>query len=453
MKVHPHEDLLLEMLSSPGAVPPWLAEHLERCEPCRAKLRALDRGISRASKKVSRILPWPLPTVDYTAVLQSTARQGELSRSAFTRERAEAGFLLTELLHHPAQRREVILRNHPRFATWGLYERLVEGARDLAPTDPAEAEVLARLALLLADVLDHRRLYNVRLIEDLRARAWGYLGNSCRVRSDLQGAEEGFERAFMCLRRGTREPLERAFLLDLKASLRTDQRRFDEALRLLRCCIAIFREVGDDHRAGRSLVKMAIAHYHAGEPENGIPLLLQALEVIDPAEEPRLLLSTWHNLVVFHAEIGRFMEAQGLFIKARPIYQRFSDPWAQNRRHWVQGKIARGLGQMGEAERHLLAARDGFVIEGIAYDTALASLDLASLYAEQGRMAELKDLAGQMVPFFASRQIHREAMAALTFFYRAVEAEGASAELVRQVAGYLERARLEPALRFEPPSG
>jgi tetratricopeptide (TPR) repeat protein len=451
MKIHPHEDLLLEMLLSPGAVPSWLVEHVQRCEPCRAKLRALEGGTARVPKRMARVLPWPPPAADYTAVLKSAARQGELNRLAFARERAAAGFLLTELLCHPAQRREFILRNHPRFSTWGLYERLVEGARDLGPTEPVEAEMLAQLALVLADVLERRRRYRAGLIEDLRARAWGYLANSRRVRSDLQGAEDGFERAFKHLRGGTREPLEKALLLDLMASLRIDQRRFDEALRLLRCSIAIFRELGDDHRGGRGLVKMAVAHYHAGEPESGVPLLRQALELIDPAEEPRLLLSTWHNLVLFHAETGRFMEAQGLFIKARPIYRRFPDSWAQNRRHWVQGKIARGLGQVGEAERHLLVARDGFVSEGIAYDTALASLDLASLYAEQGRLAELKDLAGQMMPFFASRQIHRETMAALTFFYRAAAAETASTELVRQVAGYLERARFQPTLRFEPP--
>ena len=58
-----------------------------------------------------------------------------------------------------------------------------------------------------------------------------------------------------------------------------------------------------------------------------------------------------------------------------------------------------------------------------AYDTALVSLDLASLYAEQGRMAELKRIAEEMVPFFSSRQIHREALAALDYWRQAVEAE------------------------------
>jgi citrate lyase gamma subunit len=58
-----------------------------------------------------------------------------------------------------------------------------------------------------------------------------------------------------------------------------------------------------------------------------------------------------------------------------------------------------------------------------------------------------------MVPIFASRHIHREALAALTFFQQAVEAERAGAELVARVAAYLRRAAGDPELPFESGSG
>jgi len=45
--------------------------------------------------------------------------------------------------------------------------------------------------------------------------------------------------------------------------------------------------------------------------------------------------------------------------------------------------------------------------EGIPYDTALVSLEIATLYAEQGRTAELKRLAAGMLPIFSSLHIHR----------------------------------------------
>ena len=53
----------------------------------------------------------------------------------------------------------------------------------------------------------------------------------------------------------------------------------------------------------------------------------------------------------------------------------------------------------------LTAARDGFLAEGIPYDTALVSLELAHLYAEQGRTEDLKRISAEMLPIFASRNI------------------------------------------------
>jgi len=117
----------------------------------------------------------------------------------------------------------------------------------------------------------------------------------------------------------------------------------------------------------------------------------------------------------------------------------------------VEGKIARGLGQHQDAEVLLLKARDGFLAEDAAFDTALVSLELASLYAEQGRVTEVKRIAEEMMPIFSSRQIHREALTALAFWKQAVDAERAGAELVNGVAAFLKRSRHDPELRFQQP--
>jgi hypothetical protein len=115
----------------------------------------------------------------------------------------------------------------------------------------------------------------------------------------------------------------------------------------------------------------------------------------------------------------------------------------------VKGKISRGLGQIDHAESLFLAARDGFLGEGIPYDTALVSLELASLYSRQGRTADLKRLAAEIMPIFSSLNIHREALAALAFLRQAVETERVSEALVASVAAFLRQARHDPALRFQ----
>jgi tetratricopeptide (TPR) repeat protein len=368
-------------------------------------------------------------------------------------ECAEAKDLVAELVAHPPERQKLILQNNGRFRTWSVCMLLLDQSRAQSLLSTASSEHLARLALLVADSLETSR-YRAESIEDLRARAWTYIGNAYRQRSDLTGAEEAFRTAAAHLQRGTGDPIELGMFLDLQASLLRAQRRFPRAISLLKRAYTIFLAAGDRHRAGRALVSLEIVHHHTGTPEHGIPLLHRALELIDPQQEPRLILCVWHNLIDDLAEAGRAMEARRLFLKAKSLYPRFPEAVTQNRRTWVAGKIARGLGQDREAEELLLEARRSFLAEDVPYEVALVSLDLAAIYATQGRTDELKRLAAEMMPVFSSRQIHREALAALLYWKQAVETETTReriAELAASVAAFLKRARYDSELRFTAP--
>jgi tetratricopeptide (TPR) repeat protein len=451
VKIHPHDQVLEEFAATLSEVDGAVMDHLAECRRCRERILFLANRVPTSSKTggMADILPWPtaLDLVDYGPAIEAAERSLLVHARALGVERAEAPRRVVELLEHPPERREMLMRNHPRFQTWGLLERLIERVREETFENPREALALARLALALADCLE-ADYYGTERIEDLRGRTWGYMGNARRVASDFSGAEEAFEKALYSLRKGTGDPLERALLLDLKSSLLRDQRRFDAATHLLMRALRVYRDVGETHRAGRVLVKLSTLHEHAGTPERAIPLLHEALSLIDASREPRLLLNAQHNLITTLAEASRFMEAHGLFMQARPVYARFPDAWTQNRRRWVEGKIANGLGQAREAEAHLTAARQGFLAENAAFDTALVSLDLASLYAAQGRTAELRETAEEVLAIFSAGQIHREALAALSYLCQAAAAERASLEVVARVATFLKRLRYDPSLPF-----
>lgn len=365
-------------------------------------------------------------------------------------ERAEAPGLFVELTRYPSEQRKLVLQNSPRFHQWGVFELIVERTLETSIQSPSYAEELGLLAIQLSGYLD-AGFYGNGLIEDLRARCWAYIGNARRVKSDWRAAEEAFADAYLHLKKGTKDPFERAIVFDLEASLRRGQRRFEQAFKLLRRAHSLFLQNGHRHRAGRTLVNLSVVYHYAGSPVEGIPILYQALDLIDPEQEPRLLLCARHNLIDFVSESGRFLEAQKLYRDTRSLYRSFPDAWTQNRRKWVKGKIARGLGQADQAESLFLAAREGFINEGIPYDTALVSLELATLYAEQRRTADLKRLAEEMVPIFSSLHIHREALAALAYLKQAAEAERATVDLVTGVATYLRRAQHDPTLRFSAP--
>ncbi|HET9211660.1 MAG TPA: hypothetical protein VFR03_14735 [Thermoanaerobaculia bacterium] len=347
-----------------------------------------------------------------------------------------------------AEQREMLLRNSRRFRTWGLLELLIDRSLETSIQDSRRGEELGRLALRVASLADADR-YGADRLHDMKARAWSHIGNALRIQSDLQGADIAFRRGRNHLELGTGDLFELALFLDLEASLRRGQRRFPDAMRLLKRAIALFSRLGDSHRVGRSLVNLSMIFLYSERPEESIPVLHRAMRLIEPETEPRLLLTARHNLILALTSLGHFLKAQRAYCEALPLYRAFPDAWTQNRRAWIRGRIARGLGQMAEAEALFVAARDGFLAEGIPYDTALVALELALLYAEQGRTLELKRLAAELMPVFASRQIHREALAALAFFQRAVEAERAEVEVVERVAEYLRKARYAPELRFQ----
>lgn len=117
---------------------------------------------------------------------------------------------------------------------------------------------------------------------------------------------------------------------------------------------------------------------------------------------------------------------------------------------WLGGRISAGLGDIQEAEQNFHAARVGFLAQGNAFHAAFVCLDLAVLYLKQQRTTEVKALAETMVPVFAAQGVHRKAMAAWLLFNEAAKQEIVTVSFVRRLIRYLEEAKADPSLRFEP---
>ena len=97
------------------------------------------------------------------------------------------------------------------------------------------------------------------------------------------------------------------------------------------------------------------------------------------------------------------------------------------------------------AERDYLATREGFISQGIGYDAAMVSLDLAVLYLRQGRTAEVRQLAEEMLPLFEAQDVHREALATLSLFLEAARQDQLTVDMALEAAASLRSARREIA--------
>ena len=200
---------------------------------------------------------------------------------------SEAPALFGSLVALAPGQQLLLLKNSQRFRTWGLFELLIERGKEETFTDPRHAEQLLHLALRIADDLSPAS-YGRELIEDLRARAWGFIANARRCRRELAASEEAFREAFSRLRRGTEDPLEQALLFDLQASLRRYQERMEESLQLSRRAISTFRKLGQTQAVGKALVTSSIAHAKTEDLSRSIQDLYLALSLIDVLREPRL---------------------------------------------------------------------------------------------------------------------------------------------------------------------
>jgi tetratricopeptide (TPR) repeat protein len=363
------------------------------------------------------------------------------------REIEAAAGLLEELTATPGTERSERIRTEVRFHALKLCDLLLKRSRDSWFRDPSRAVELARLAVEIAEWLDVG-YYGEALVEEERALAWAYLGNALRIASDLRSAEEALLRAEEHYKRSGEDALTGAQILSFLASLRTSQERFGEAAELLDQAIVVYREARDRHLEGKALIKKGIAFGLSGQLAEAIRLIQRGLLRINVSDEPQLLVSARHNLIGFLNESGRSEEALRALEQTRGLYLTLGEPTHLIRLRWLEGRIFRDLGRLDQAEAALREAQDGFVERGIGFDAARVSLDLATVYLHQGRTGELKRVAAEMVPVFESRDVHQEALAALLLFRQAADAEEVTLGLVERIAGYLQRARLNPELRF-----
>jgi hypothetical protein len=147
--------------------------------------------------------------------------------------------------------------------------------------------------------------------------------------------------------------------------------------------------------------------------------------------------------------LRRYAEAEELLPEVQEAADRLGNTLDLVRALWLTGRVAAGRGRPQEAHIAFEQVRAEFAGRRMGYDAALVSLDLAALDLEQGRTAQVRRLATEMAWIFETHGVHREALAALDLFCRAVRSETASIELARRVVSYLERARHDNELRFE----
>jgi tetratricopeptide (TPR) repeat protein len=385
----------------------------------------------------------------YASAIDSAIAEASEQSSNLDHERAAASLLCEELLDHPPLRRLTLVTNSRRFQSWGLSEHLIQRSFDCRFEHPTRGVELAELAVAATESLDPDT-YGHRAVNDQLGRAWAYLGNAHRVLSDLREAEKAFAEAKRWFAEGSEDPLDRALWLRFHSHLLTTRSQFEAARSQQNQAIEIYWRCGELSQATMLMSDQAVGILYSGDPEGALPRFEQTLEMAQARGDDRYVALAIHNIAHCLSDLERYAEALERIERSRPVLESFGDTLSVARSIWLEAKVEIGRGNYDVAEEALIRVRDSFIDEGIGYDAALSSLELATIYAEQGRSGELRQLASEMRPIFRSHDVHREALAALIVFRQAVEEETLTLALLQSILGYLQAARNKPEMRFRP---
>ncbi len=361
------------------------------------------------------------------------------------KDRSQAGELWQTLQVLSPGQRLTAVETERKYWSWALVEKICAESTRAAAHRADRAMELARLALRTAELVPASEAWSSRL----QGYAWAFVANARRVQGDLPGAEEAFLRSDHLWKAGASADLgllDGSRLLDLKASLRSYQGRLGEALNLLDQALQTAKT---DEAQVRILIQKAIALRFMELYKQSNDTLRRAAALVQVKQDRRISWLIRFNLAVNLWQLGDYEEADALLPEVRELAVGLGNELDLVRVLWLEGRVLAGLDRPQEALPILEQVRRYFTASQIAYDAALASLEVAVFYLERERTREVKRLAEEMLWIFKSQGVHQEALAALRLFCEAARREEATADLARRVVHYLVKARNNPGLRFE----
>lgn len=383
-------------------------------------------------------MPVKSPDADQAAStrLLEVLREREQALAA---ERKAAPARLAELAPQDHAHRLLLVRNSARFATWGVAEQLIDESYRHRFHDTKRSLEFAELGVEAADRLDPE-VYGSGPVHDIRARSWAVKGNALRLTADLRGASRCLNLSMKLLELGSGDPLEEARVCELFAVVRSNQRRIDQAVRYQERAMRLYRHAGHQDRLGKAMVDLASYNALAGDRQQAIELVQEALDLIDVERDPHTALAARHNLAVFLQECGRRREALSMLAAARVLCEQLGDRSHVLRLRWLEGKLASEVGETELAQDAYEEVYEGFV-EYAPIDAALVALDLALLHLESGRVAEVPAIVIAVESVFRTQGVDREALAAWIVLREAVDRERLHDALIKHTAAILERER------------
>ncbi len=328
------------------------------------------------------------------------------------------------------------------------FEALLERSWAVRHDDPRQMVQLCELATVVAAGLRPER-YGAERVCDLQCRAAIELANAYRVIGRTDEAQASVNQALEFFRRGTQDRLMAARLFVVQGHVSSDRRNFDTALAAFDSALKVYRQCGQPHQVGDTLIKKGVCCGYACRSDEALKLLTEGLAIVDPDTHPELALLAVHNIANILVDCASYREARTLIWRHLPLYDRFGGRVLRLKLKLLEGRIHAGINEPERAERDLEEARRGFSEIGQPYMASLVLLDLAALHLHEGRDDDARREALDAADIFLGLNIGREASMAMMLLKSIVKFRLATTTaLLEQMAQFMRAAEHDPQVSF-----
>lgn len=398
-----------------------MAHLLAGCKPCRDNARQV-------------FFPRKL---DYTRIFERLEGSFQDADAAVRAERRRGEELWRLLEPLDATQRLLWVKNDPRLHIWGLYNLLLNEGRKILRRERGAAVGNFHLAWMIAQKLNPD-VYGDTRVRDFQGIAATELANAKRLYGDLRGAEEDLARAEELLGLGTGDLLDRAYLLGIRATLKSDLGYFEDASAMFREAVACAHQMGDRNLEATYLTAWSSSVGWV-DPKRGFDLAKRAEAKLDGGGDAHLQLGVRHLQAGWLSEMGQTEEARGLLEQHRHLYAAFPDPVTQGRLLRLEGLLACNENQLEQAEDKFRALVALYEQHDFDLDLALAGVELSQVLSLRGKVAESAELLRGLYPFLEARKLHADILRSWLLLQEAVQRNAVQGSMFRDLLMTLRR--------------
>lgn len=297
--------------------------------------------------------------------------------------------LARDLLRHP--RRLLLAANSPRYWSPAVLADLLEEARGLRSNDPHEAFAICGMAVSVGQALGG----------DFHRRALTEAGNVARI-------QNRFSRSRQLLAQAESIPTsDRVLLLDFHsyhAGLDEGVRRFADADLHLQVALALAET---RRERSRLLIQQGILRRYENNPAAAIGALREAMTLLT-REDRSLQVSASMACAAALVDAGYPEHGRVMLERSGPLLRELG-ALDDTKVRWLQGYISASSGQLSAAACAYLEVRERLLKSGLAYEAALATLELALVLIQSGEPLAARSLISEVGASLGALGIPREA--------------------------------------------